>query len=109
MVSSSVALSATAAACETRDDDVEEDDNAVDDGVQDCTDRIHDGHQAIADCLEDGFDLWRGRRTSAGALRGNEVKKQMWLGSETYAGDDCTHFDGGVGGFGLGGFVVSAS
>jgi hypothetical protein len=48
---------ATAAAGEAGNDDVEETDNGVDDSGQHGADAVDDGHQAVADGAEDGFEL----------------------------------------------------
>lgn len=44
---------AAAAACETRDDDVEEGNDGIDDGSAGCAYGMHDRHDTIADCAED--------------------------------------------------------
>ena len=56
-MSRTVSSSATTAAGETRDDDVEEGDDAVDDCGKDGADAVHDGHEDIADRAEDRFEL----------------------------------------------------
>jgi hypothetical protein len=52
-----MATTATAAAGEAGDDDVEKGDNAVDDGGQHSAYAIDNGHQAVAYSAEDGFEL----------------------------------------------------
>jgi hypothetical protein len=56
-VSGSAATTATVAAGDAGDDDVEDGDDAVDDGSQHGANAIDNSHQAVADGAEDGFEL----------------------------------------------------
>lgn len=56
-MSGSVATTATVAAGDAGDDDVEDGDDAVDDGSQHGANAIDNSHQAVADSAEDGFEL----------------------------------------------------
>lgn len=51
-----VAPPAGLAAGQTRDDDVEESDDAVDDGSDNSTNGVHNSHDDIADRAENGFE-----------------------------------------------------